>query len=97
MILEHALLEVKAEEREDFVTSMREAIPIIESAPGCHGAEVRPQVEDATIHLLLVRWSTIEDHFAFRESERFARWRALTHRHYAVAPSVTHFRDSIGT
>ena len=47
------------------------ALPIIESAPGCRGAEVRRQVEDPSAYLLLVRWDSVEAHLAFRETGLF--------------------------
>jgi heme-degrading monooxygenase HmoA len=95
VILEHALLSVRVGEEAAFEESMREALPLIESAEGCFGAEVRPQVEDDSIYLLLVRWSSIDAHRTFRESEIFTRWRSLTHRFYKVTPSVTHFREPL--
>ena len=95
MMLEHALLSVTKGDEGDFEASMRKALPIIESAEGCFGAEVRRQAEDDSIFLLLVRWSSIDAHMAFRETELFAAWRALTHHFYSVAPSVTHFHEPI--
>jgi len=89
--LEHALLQVTPGRETEFEASMREALPIIESAPGCHGAEVRRQSEDASVYLLLVNWSSIEAHMAFRETELFQRWRSLTHPFYVDPPTVTHF------
>jgi quinol monooxygenase YgiN len=74
---------------------MREALPIIESAEGCFGAEVRRQAEDESVFLLLVRWSSIEAHLAFRETELFGAWRSLTHHFYSATPSVTHFHEPI--
>ncbi len=55
MMLEHALLTVKPGEEMAFETSLRDALPIIESAEGCWGAEVRRQAENESIYLLLVR------------------------------------------
>jgi quinol monooxygenase YgiN len=74
---------------------MAEALPIIESADQCFGAEVRRQAEDPTVYLLLVQWTSVEAHMAFRETELFAQWRALTHHFYSVAPSVTHFHEPL--
>jgi heme-degrading monooxygenase HmoA len=95
MILEHALLPVRVGGGADFEASLHEALSIIESAPGCFGAEVRRQVEDPSTYLLLVRWDSIEAHQAFRETELFERWRALTHPFYAVPPAVTHFHEPL--
>jgi heme-degrading monooxygenase HmoA len=95
MILEHALLRVAPESVTDFEASMVRALPVIASAPGCHGGEVRHQLEDAGVYLLLVRWESLEAHMAFRASELFDSWRTLTHPWYVETPSVTHFREPI--
>lgn len=54
-MLEHAVLQIRAGDEANFEDAAREALPIIESAPGCHGAEFRRQEEDPSIYLLLVR------------------------------------------
>jgi heme-degrading monooxygenase HmoA len=90
-------LPVKEGEEADFEASMREALPIIESAPECFGAEVRRQAEDGSIYLLLVRWGSIEAHLAFRETELYNSWRALTHHFYREAISVTHFHEPLSS
>jgi heme-degrading monooxygenase HmoA len=94
-MLEHALLKVRAGEEGDFERSMAEALPVVESAPDCHGAEVRRQDEDGSVYLLLVRWTSVEAHIAFRTTPLFDRWRALTHHFYVEPPSVTHFHDPL--
>jgi heme-degrading monooxygenase HmoA len=91
VIIEHALLHVTPGREEDFEASFRLARPIIESAPGCHGAEVRRQVEDPSTYLLLVQWSTVEAHTDFRDSDLYPSWRDLTHIFYSERPVVTHF------
>ena len=94
-MLEHALLGISPGREAQFEASMAKALPIIESAPGCHGAEVRRQEEDPSVYLLLVRWSTIAAHMAFRETALFPEWRELTHPFYVNAPVVTHFHDPL--
>jgi len=95
MIVEHALLTLKAGHQEEYEAAVRGALSIIESAEGCLGAEIRRQVEDPSTYLLLVRWTSVEAHLAFRETELFPRWRALTWPHYESPPSVTHFEGPI--
>ena len=95
MIVEHALLNVSPGRETEFEASMTLALPIIESAPECFGAEVHRQREDPSIYLLLVRWSSIEAHMAFRATPLFPRWRDLTHPFYESAPAVTHFGDPL--
>ncbi|MGA2293913.1 MAG: antibiotic biosynthesis monooxygenase family protein [Acidimicrobiales bacterium] len=94
-MLEHALLRVSEGREEEFERSIVEALPVIESAPDCHGAEVRRQAEDGSVYLLLVRWSSVEAHMAFRRTELFDRWRGLTHHFYSEPPTVTHFHEPL--
>ena len=95
MKVEHALLRISADAAAGFEASMARALPIIESARGCHGAEVRRQVEDPSVYLLLVRWESVEAHLAFRESDLFESWRTLTHLWYVEVPQVSHFSAPI--
>ena len=95
MILEHALLRVAGEAAANFEASMARALPIIESAPGCHGGEVRRQIEDPEVYLLLVRWESVAAHAAFRESDLYESWKTLTHPWYVEVPVVTHFDTAV--
>ena len=95
MIVEHALLPVIHGHEEAFEASMLEALPIITSAPNCHGAQVRRQVEDGSIYLLLVEWESIDAHSAFRSSELFDQWKALTHHFYSKPADVKHFGEPL--
>jgi quinol monooxygenase YgiN len=95
MMLEHALLNVSAGQEDEFARAIAIALPIIESAPDCHGAEVRRQEENGSVYLLLVRWTSVAAHLAFRETPLFEEWRQLTHHFYSEPPSVTHFNEPI--
>jgi heme-degrading monooxygenase HmoA len=95
MMLEHALLSVQPGLESEFEASMATALSVIEAAPGCFGAEVRRQEENSSVYLLLVKWTSVEVHMEFRESEAFEQWRALTHHFYSERPEVTHFHEPI--
>ncbi|MGD1013011.1 MAG: antibiotic biosynthesis monooxygenase family protein [Acidimicrobiales bacterium] len=95
MIVEHALLPVIPGQEDAFEASMRQALPIITSAPKCHGAEVRRQIEDGSIYLLLVQWESVEAHGDFRVSELFSQWKALTHHFYSTPADVKHFFEPL--
>ena len=95
MIIEHAWLHVSEGREVEYEDSLRHALPVIESAPHCHGAEVRRQLEDPRYYLLTVRWDSLEDHMTFRASELFERWRSLTHSFYDEPPVVTHFDEPV--
>ncbi len=95
MITEHAWLPVTPGREEEFAAAVVDALRVIESAPDCHGAEVRRQIEDPSTFLLLVRWSSVEAHMAFRATALFETWRDLTHPFYATTPTVTHFTEAL--
>jgi heme-degrading monooxygenase HmoA len=96
LILEHAILDVKAGEAAGFETALGEALPLITATPGFVDLEVRPCLERPGRYLLLVRWQRLEDHTeGFRWSERYQRWRALLHRFYDPFPLVEHYGEAV--
>lgn len=96
MILESALLDVKAGEEAAFEIAMREARPLIAATPGFRSIAVRRCLETPNRYLLLVEWETLEDHtIGFRRSARYEKWRALLHHFYNPFPRVEHFGQSI--
>ena len=95
MINEHAVVRVDPDRAEAFEDAMRAAFAIIESAPGCHGAEIRRQHEDPSVYLLTVQWSNVAAHLDFRASVAFEQWRSATHPFYVTPPEVTHFLEPI--
>lgn len=96
MIIEHALLQVRAGEEAAFEAAMIGAKPLIAVSPGFIDIEVRPAIEIAGTYLLLVRWQSIEDHReGFRKSDRYRAWRHLLHRFYDPMPAVNYFGDPL--
>lgn len=92
MILEAALLNVKAGESEEFEISFREASKIIASMNGYISHELQKCVEVEGKYLLLVRWKTLEDHTeGFRKSDQYALWKEKLHHYYEPFPVVEHF------
>lgn len=96
MVLEMAVLNVRAGEEGALEAAMKEARPLIAATPGFEGIEVRRCMETRNRYLLLVRWASLEDHtIGFRQSDRFPRWRELLHHFYDPAPVVEHYGDSL--
>jgi heme-degrading monooxygenase HmoA len=96
MIVEHALLHIRAGESPAFEAAMREARPLIAASPGFVGIEVRPAAERADHYLLRVVWTGIAAHRdGFRTSERYQDWRRLLHGFYEPMPVVEYFGESI--
>jgi heme-degrading monooxygenase HmoA len=94
MVLEAALLQVKAGEETAFEEAMRRAAPVIAAAAGYLGLSVQRCVETQGRYLLLVRWETLESHtVAFRRSAAFAEWRSIISPYFASAPLVEHYEE----
>jgi len=96
MVLEVAILDIRAGERAEFEDAFREATPLIATSPGFLGLELRKCIEEVDRYLLLVRWEALEDHVdGFRRSDRYQEWRSLLHRFYDPFPTVEHYRSVI--
>jgi len=96
MIVEHALLPVRAEHGAAFENALREAIPLIAASPGFLGINVLRPNTKGDPYLLLVRWADVASHRdGFRESDRYEQWRDLLHHFYDPVPMVTYFGASV--
>ena len=94
MILEHALLPVRAGEEEAFEAAFAEARPIISGMPGFISLQLQRGIESPSTYLLLVEWESLEHHeVGFRQSPEYQKWRALLHHFYEPFPVVQHFRQ----
>lgn len=92
MILEIAVLNVRAGEEDAFEQAFQQARSIIAASPGCLGHELQRCVEKPGQYVLLVRWSTLEDHtVGFRQSEPYQRWKTLLHHFYDPFRTVEHY------
>ena len=93
MIDEHAWLTITPGREDEFFDSITSVLPLIEATPGCHGAELRRQIENPSIFLLMVRWDSVDAHMAFRASVPFETWKAHTAPFYGAPSEVTHFSE----
>jgi heme-degrading monooxygenase HmoA len=92
MILEAAMLQVKAGQENDFETAFKDASHIISSMTGYLSHELHKCIEVPAKYLLLVRWERLEDHtIGFRRSAEYQEWRKLLHHFYDPFPTVEHF------
>ena len=91
MIFEIAAIEVKTGSQASFEAAVAEAAPLFRRARGCHSLRLERVIEVPTRYRLVVGWETVEDHMVgFRNSEDFARWRALIGDSIASPPVVEH-------
>lgn len=92
MILEVAMLSVRAGQGNAFEAAFAEAQGIIAAAPGYLGHELQRCLEVADRYVLLVRWRSVEDHeVGFRQSSQYLAWKRLLHHFYDPFPVVEHF------
>jgi heme-degrading monooxygenase HmoA len=96
LIVEHAILQVKAGREREFEQAMRKAAPLISASDGFQGLQVLPCIESQGRYLLLVNWIDVEAHEkGFRGSARYQEWKALLHALYEPFPLVEHYGPSI--
>jgi len=92
MILEVAILDVRAGQESEFEQAFTTAQTIISSMPGYISHQLQHCMEKQHRYLLLVNWQTLEDHtVGFRESEQYQQWRKLLHHFYDPFPEVEHY------
>ncbi len=92
MILEVAVLKVRAGESEAFERAFAEAQAIISSMHGYVSHQLQRCIEAPDKYLLLVKWRQLGDHtIGFRQSEGYREWSRLLHHFYDPFPTVEHF------
>ncbi|WP_169086419.1 antibiotic biosynthesis monooxygenase family protein [Paenibacillus sp. PL91] len=92
MILEVAILQVKAGMTDDFEHSFKKASAIISSMKGYISHELQKCMEEDRKYILLVKWETLQDHTeGFRGSEAYLEWKSLLHHFYDPFPTVEHY------
>jgi heme-degrading monooxygenase HmoA len=92
VILEVAILDVKAGQENEFEISFAKAQDIIAGMPGYVSHQLQRSIEQPRRYILLVNWQTLEDHtVGFRKSEQYQQWRALLHHYYDPFPEVEHY------
>ena len=94
MVLEHALLSVRAGEEESFEAAFARARSIIAGMAGFGRLTLSRCLERPSTYLLLVEWDSLEDHtVGFRGSAQYEQWRALLHAFYDPFPTVEHYEQ----
>lgn len=93
MILEFALITIRAGAEAEFESVFPQAAKILAGSRGYVSHRLRRSIENPSRYALLVEWKTLEDHTeGFRNSPAFAQWRGLIGPYFAEAPAVEHFR-----
>ncbi len=97
MVLEHALITVRAGTESEFEEALAEARSHIAASKGFVSLKLLRGVEGPDRYLLLVEWETLDDHVVgFRGSDAFARWRSIIGPFFEGQPAVDHFEPVVG-
>ena len=92
MVLEVAVLDVRAGQEADFESAFGQAQAIISGMPGYLSHQLQRSIENPSRYLLLVNWESLEDHTrGFRGSDEYQEWRRLLHHFYDPFPEVEHY------
>jgi len=92
MILEVAILNVKAGLSADFEKAFNEAQKIISSMEGYISHQLKKCLEETDKYILLVNWATLKAHTeGFRGSAEYQDWKKLLHHFYGPFPTVEHY------
>jgi len=92
MILEAAVLSVRAGQAEEFLIAFHEAQRIIASMPGYLSHELGRCIERPDEFMLLVRWESLDAHeIGFRRSPEYQEWKRRLHHFYEPFPAVSHY------
>ena len=92
MILEVAILDVRAGQEAQFEAAFRQASKIIASMTGYVSHQLQRSLENRNRYILLVNWNSLEDHtIGFRGSPQYQEWKHLLHHFYDPFPTVEHY------
>ena len=96
MILELAILDIKAGQQHAFERDFKAAGQYISSIPGYQGHSLCKCLEQENRYLLLVDWEDLQSHeIGFRKSEAYQEWKRLLHPYYDPFPTVEHYETVI--
>jgi heme-degrading monooxygenase HmoA len=92
MIIEIAILSVKAGEGPAFERDFTEASRYISQSEGYVSHQLQRCLETKNRYILLVNWSSVEAHMVvFRNSKVFLEWKRLLHHYYDQPAIVEHY------
>ena len=96
MIIEIADIQIRPEQRTDFLAAIHQAAQnVLSRAAGYRSHQILPCLESPQRVVLIVHWDTLEDHtVGFRQSPAFTQWRAAIGPYFVQPPHVEHFQVS---
>ena len=94
MILEVAVLDVRAGSEAAYEAAFQQGSSIISSMPGYISHQLQRCIEVPNRYILLVNWTSLEAHtVGFRGSPEYQNWKRLLHHFYDPFPAVEHYES----
>jgi quinol monooxygenase YgiN len=90
MATEIACIDVLPGSAAEFEAGARAAVPEFKAAAGCSAMRLLRSHEVAGRYWLIVEWTDVAAHEAFRTTAGFACWRELVGEFFAAKPAVEH-------
>jgi heme-degrading monooxygenase HmoA len=92
VILEVAVLNVRASSMAAFEAAFQQASAIISARPGYVSHQLQRCIEVPNRYILLVHWQSLEAHtIGFRGSPEYQEWKRLLHHFLDPLPIVEHY------
>jgi heme-degrading monooxygenase HmoA len=96
VILEVAILDVRAGMAPAFEAAFLEASSLISAMPGYVSHQLQRCLEVPNRYILLVDWESLEAHtVGFRGAPEYQEWKRLLHHFYDPFPVVEHYEALI--
>lgn len=95
MVLEVAQFDISPGSETAFEAGYHSVVSVLRESPGLLSIRMTRGVESPNRFVLLVEWESLAAHQAFRDSDRFATWRAGIGPHFANPPHVEHYLDIV--
>jgi heme-degrading monooxygenase HmoA len=92
MVLELAIIDIKAGTNADFEHNLDQAQSVLTRAEGYLKHEFQKCLERDNRYILLIHWTSLEAHTeGFRGSELFKEWRGYIGQFFENPPLVEHY------
>jgi quinol monooxygenase YgiN len=94
MAIEVARIDITPGSGAAFEAALEHAPDLFRRAAGCRKMRLLRSHETADRYWLIVEWTDVAAHEAFRETPAFAEWRALAGPFFVTRPEVEHGLDT---
>ena len=93
MVREIAAFEVQEGQGENFIEAYNGVAPVLNGAPGSHGATLHRGIENPNSFTLFVKWDSVDAHTALTKEPGFKDFGDAIRPHLAGRPEVRHVEE----